>query len=35
MIDMFPFTVGVDLFPCCVDIHSIVSPHVETAVLMS
>lgn len=32
---MFPCTVGVDLFPCCVDIHGIVSNHVETVVLMS
>jgi len=27
--------VGVDLFPCCVDIHGIVSTHVETVVLLS
>ena len=26
---MFPCTAGVDLFPCCVDIHGIVSTHVE------
>ena len=32
---MFPCTVGVDLFPCCVDIHGIVSTHVETVVLLS
>ena len=35
MLDMFPCTAGVDLFPCCVDIHGIVSTHVETVVLMS
>lgn len=29
---MFPCTAGVDLFPCCVDIHGIVSTHVETVV---
>ena len=28
-------TVGVDLFPCCVDIHGIVSNHVETVCLLS
>ena len=33
--DMFPFTVGGDLFPCCVDIHGIVSTHVETVCLLS
>lgn len=32
MLDMFPCTAGVDLFPCCVDIHGIVSTHVETVV---
>lgn len=32
---MFPCTAGVDMFPCCVDIHGIVSTHVETVVLMS
>ena len=32
---MFPCTAGVDLFPCCVDIHGIVSTHVETVVLLS
>ena len=32
---MFPCTVGVDLFPCCVDIHGIVSTHVETVCLLS
>ena len=32
---MFPCTVGVDLFPCCVVIHGIVSTHVETVVLLS
>ena len=32
---MFSCTVGVDLFPCCVDIHGIVSTHVETACLLS
>ena len=26
---------GVDLFPCCADIHGIVSSHVETVVLLS
>ena len=31
---MFPCTAGVDLFPRCVDIHGIVSPHVETIVLL-
>ncbi|WP_252191382.1 RNA methyltransferase [Ruminococcus sp. MCC718] len=35
MLDMFPCTAGVDLFPCCVDIHGIVSTHVETVVLLS
>ena len=33
--DMFPCTAGIDLFPCCVDIHGIVSTNVETVVLMS
>ena len=33
--DMFPRTVGVDLFPCCVDIQGIVSTHIESVVLMS
>lgn len=32
---MFPCTAGVDLFPCCVDIHGIVSTHVETVALLS
>ena len=32
---MFPCTAGGDLFPCCVDIHGIVSTHVETVVLLS
>lgn len=32
MLDMFPCTVGVDLFPCCMDIHGIASTHVETVV---
>lgn len=32
---MFPRTVWVDLFPCPVDIQGIVSPHVETVVLLS
>jgi len=31
---MFPCTAGVDLFPCCVDIHGIVSTHVETVCLL-
>ena len=35
MLDMFPCTAGVDLFPCCVDIHGIVSTHVETVCLLS
>ena len=26
---------GGDLFPCCVDIHGIVSTHVETVVLLT
>lgn len=33
--DMFPCTVGVDLFPCCVDIHGIVSTHAESVVLLT
>lgn len=33
--DIFQCTVGVDLFPSCVDIHGIVSIHVETVVLLS
>ena len=32
---MFPCTVGVDLFPCCMGIHGIVSSHVETACLIA
>ena len=32
---MFPHTQRVDLFPCCVDIHGIVSSHVETVCLLS
>ena len=32
---MFPCTVGQDLFLCFVDIHGIVSTHVETIVLLS
>ena len=35
MLDMFPCTAGVDLFPRCVDIHGIVSTHVETVCLLS
>lgn len=31
---MFPCTVGLDLFPCCMDIHGIVSTHVETVALL-
>ena len=31
---MFPCTAGVDMFPCCVDIHGIVSTHVETVCLL-
>lgn len=34
-VDIFPRTAGVDLFPCCVDIHVIVSTHVETVCLLS
>ena len=34
MLDMFPCTAGVDLFPFCMDIHCIVSTHVETVVQM-
>lgn len=33
-VDMFPCTAGVDLFPCCVDIHGIVSTHVENVCLL-
>ena len=33
--DLFPHTPAYDLFPCCVDIHGIVSSHVETVALMS
>lgn len=33
--DLFPCTVGVDLFPCCADIHGIVSFHTETVILLS
>ena len=32
--DPLPCTVGVDLFPCCADIHGIVSFHVETIVVL-
>ena len=32
---MLPYTEEVDLFPCCVDIHGIVSTHVETVVQMT
>ncbi len=32
---MFPRTVGVDLFPCCFNIHGIVSTHVETVAVLS
>ena len=32
---MFPHTPTYDLFPCTVDIHGIVSTHVETVVLLS
>lgn len=35
MVDIFPCTAGVDMFPCCVDIHGIVSTHVETVALLS
>ena len=34
ILDMFPHTVRVDLFPCCFDIHGIVSTHVETVCLL-
>ena len=34
-IDIFPCTVVVDLFPCCADIHGIVSTHVECVVCLS
>jgi len=30
---MFPCTVGVDLFPCYVDIHGIATTHIETVAL--
>ena len=33
--DLFPHTLGCDMFPCTADIHGIVSTHVETVVLMS
>ena len=33
--DLFPRTYPFDLFPCTVDIHGIVSTHVETVVLLS
>ena len=32
---MFLRTVGADLFPCRVDIHGIVSTHVETVCFLS
>lgn len=32
---MFPYTAGVDLFPCCVVIYGIVSTHVESVVLLA
>lgn len=35
MVDIFPCTAGLDLFPCCFDIHGIVSTHVETVCLLS
>lgn len=31
---MFPCTMRVDLFPCCVEIHGIVSTHVENVALL-
>lgn len=31
---MFPCTAGGDLFPCCVDIHGIVSTHCEVIALL-
>ena len=33
--DMFPHRPAYDLFPCTVDIHAIVSTHVETVCLLS
>ena len=33
--DLFPHTPAYDLFPCTVDIHAIVSTHVETVCLLS
>lgn len=32
---MFPCIAGIDLSPCCVDIHGIVLTHVETVCLLS
>ena len=32
--DLFPCIVGVDLFPCCADIHGIVSFHIEMIVVL-
>lgn len=34
MVDIFPHTQGGDMFPCCADIHGIVSTHVETVVCL-
>ena len=34
MVDIFPCTAREDLFPCCVDIHGIVSTYVETVCLL-
>ena len=33
LVDMFPCTAGVDLFPCCVDIHGIFLAYVKTITL--
>ena len=35
MLDIFPHTYPLDLFPCTVDIQAIVSTHVETVCLLS
>ena len=34
MLDIFPHTYPLDLFPCTVDIQAIVSTHVETVCLL-
>ena len=33
--DLFPCTAGEDLFPCCVNIHGIVSTHVQSVVCLT